>query len=253
MEHVRFDYPGGPVVLEDVSLTIPVGRSTAIVGFNGAGKTTLVKLLTALYQPTGGRVSHDGRDLAEADPASWQRHFAVAFQDFARYPLTLRENVAMSAIRALDDDAGIVADLDRAGLAHLVESLPDGLDTPLSRLLPGGRDLSGGQWQRLALARSLFAVRHGAGILVLDEPTAQLDARGEAGFYDSFVDLTRGVTSIIISHRFSSVRRADQIAVLDDGWIRECGTHAELLAADGLYARMFRIQASRFTTGSERA
>jgi ATP-binding cassette subfamily B protein len=159
--------------------------------------------------------------------------------------MSLRENVAMSAIDHHDDDAGLSAVLARVGLEELLNA-PTGLDTPLTRATPGGRELSGGQWQRLALARSLFAVRHGASVLILDEPTAQLDARGEADFYEMFLDLTRGTTSLIISHRFSSVRRADRIVVLDGGTVTESGSHDELVAAEGTYARLFAIQAKRF-------
>ncbi len=158
----------------------------------------------------------------------------------------MRDNVAMSAIEHRDDDDGIVQELERVGLADLVASLPERLDTPLTRAVPGGRELSGGQWQRVALARALFAVRHGASVLVLDEPTAQLDARGEAEFYDTFLDLTRGVTMLVISHRFSSVRRADRIVVLDAGRVAEAGTHEELVAHGGTYAEMFAVQARRF-------
>ena len=243
---VSFAYRPGSDVLHGLDLTIPAGRSLAVVGVNGAGKTTLVKLLSGLYRPTEGAILADGVDLAEVDGAQWQRRFAVTFQDYVRYQLTLRENVAMGAVDHLDDTEGMLDCLRQAGLADLVAGLDRGLETPLSRMLPGGRDLSGGQWQRVALARSLFAVRHGATVLVLDEPTAQLDARGEAEFYDAFLDLTMGVTSVVISHRFSTVRRADRIVVLDGGRITEQGSHDELVALDGHYARMFAAQARRF-------
>lgn len=243
---VRFGYRPDLPVLDGLDLELPVGTSTALVGVNGAGKTTLVKVLTGMYTPDAGAVLVDGADLRGVDPAAWQRTFAATFQDFLRYELTLRENVAMGAIDHLDDDAGVAAELRRVGLGAWLDGLPQGLDTPLTRAVPGGRDLSGGQWQRVALARSLFAVRHGAGVLVLDEPTAQLDARGEAEFYDTFLDLTRGVTSLVISHRFSTVRRADRIVVLDGGRVTEAGTHDELVARGGDYARMFEVQARRF-------
>jgi ATP-binding cassette, subfamily B, bacterial len=245
-DDVSFAYEPGRPVLDHMSLTIPAGQSTAIVGVNGAGKTTLVKVLTGLYAPTSGRVTRDGRELTADELASWQRQFAVTFQDFVRYELTVRENVAMGATDYLDDDDGILAELDRVGLRQQVKSMAAGLDTPLTRLARGGRDISGGQWQRIALARSLFAVRHGARVMVLDEPTAQLDARGEAEFYDAFAGLTDGVTSIIISHRFSSVRRADKILVVERGRVSEAGSHDELVAANGAYATMFRVQAERF-------
>lgn len=245
-EDVRFGYRPDRPVLDGLDLELPVGTSTALIGVNGAGKTTLVKVLTGMYQPASGAVRVDGTDLRTLDPDAWQRAFAITFQDYLRYELPLRENVAMGAIAHRDDDAGIRAELERVGLGSLLAELPLGLETPLTRSLPGGRDLSGGQWQRLALARSLFAVRHGASVLVLDEPTAQLDARGEAEFYDTFLDLTRGVTSLVISHRFSTVRKADRIVVLDGGRVAEAGTHDELVAAGGQYARMFEVQARRF-------
>ncbi|GIG22079.1 multidrug ABC transporter permease [Cellulomonas chitinilytica] len=249
---VRFGYRPDRPVLDGLDLDLPVGTSTALVGVNGAGKTTLVKLLTGLYRPDGGTVAVDGVDLRDLDAHAWQRAFAITFQDYLRYEMPLRENVAMGAIEHRDDDDGIAAEVRRVGLGDLLDGLPLGLDTPLTRALPGGRDLSGGQWQRLALARSLFAVRHGASVLVLDEPTAQLDARGEAEFYDQFLDLTRGVTSLVISHRFSSVRRADRIVVLDGGRVTESGSHDELVDLGGTYARMFEVQARRFggTDGS---
>jgi ATP-binding cassette subfamily B protein len=247
-EGVRFGYGGEAdgEVLRGLDLTLQAGRSHALVGVNGAGKTTLVKLLTGLYRPTGGAIRADGINLADIAAGAWQRRFAVTFQDYIRYELTLRENVGMNAVDRLDDDEGMLDALRRAGLADFVTGLESGLETPLTRALPGGRDLSGGQWQRVALARALFAVRHGAGVLVLDEPTAQLDARGEADFYETFLDLTRGVTSLVISHRFSTVRRADRIVVLDRGRITEAGSHDELMLHGGDYARMFTAQAQRF-------
>lgn len=243
---VRFGYLPDQPVLCGLDLNLTVGTSTALVGVNGIGKTTLVKVLTGMYRPDEGRVEVDGTDLRDIDLRQWQHSFAITFQDYLRHEMSLRDNVAMGAIEHRDDSEGIRAELARVGLADLLDQLPAGLETPLTRSLPGGRDLSGGQWQRLALARSLFAVRHGASVLVLDEPTAQLDARGEAEFYDTFLDLTRGVTSMVISHRFSSVRRADRIVVLDDGRVSEAGTHDELVARGGTYARMFELQARRF-------
>ncbi len=243
---VTFSYRPDRPVLDGVDLTLPVGTSTALIGVNGAGKSTLVKVLAGIYAPDGGSVTVDGVDLATFEPRSWQRHFAVTFQDFLRYELDLRDNVAMGAISHRDDDEGVVAALAQVGLGSLLDELPLGLDSPLTRAVEGGRELSGGQWQRIALARALFAVRHGASVLVLDEPTSQLDARGEAEFYDTFLELTRGVTSLVISHRFSTVRNADRIVVLDGGRITEAGTHDELVAAGGVYAQMFDVQARRF-------
>jgi len=250
---VSFAYEQGRPVLDGLSLTISAGQSTAIVGANGAGKTTMVKLLTGLYAPTSGAITCDERVLGPAELASWQRQFAVTFQEFVRYELTVRENVAIGAIDFVDDDDSIFAALDQVGIGQEIRGMPGGLDTPLTHLAPGGRDISGGQWQRIAIARSLFAVRHGASVMVLDEPTAQLDARGEAEFYDSFVELTQGTTSIIISHRFSSVRRANVILVVEDGRISESGSHDELLAANGTYAAMFRAQANRFAAEGQSA
>jgi ATP-binding cassette subfamily B protein len=208
-----------------------------------------------LYQPQSGAVVVDGTDLRDLDMDSWQARMAISFQDFVRYQLTLRENVAINAIAHRDDDEGLLECLRRAGLGDLTHNGSGiTLETPLSRLLPGGTDLSGGQWQRVALARALFAVRHGARVLILDEPTAQLDARAEAAFYETFLDLAAGVTSVIVSHRFSTVRRADLIVVLDEGRITEQGSHDELLASGGHYAEMFHAQARRFaaTTGGDR-
>jgi ATP-binding cassette subfamily B protein len=241
-EHVSFRYPASErSVFDDLNLVIPAGRSTALVGINGAGKTTLVKLLARLHDPTGGHVRVDGIDLSELDPSHWQRQVAVVFQDFAHYPLTLRENIAWGSPEHLDDLEGLESCARRAGVP-----LEVGWDTVLSRGYEGGTDLSGGQWQRIALARALFAVRHGATILVLDEPTAWLDARGEADFFDRFLEITAGTTSLIISHRFSTVRRADHICVLERGQVLEQGDHESLLAAGDHYAELFLLQAARY-------
>jgi ATP-binding cassette subfamily B protein len=247
LEGVRFGYPGASrEVLAGVDLVIRAGESVAIVGRNGAGKTTLVKLLTGLYAPTGGRISVDGVPLAELDPLGWQRRFGAIFQDFVRYELPVADNVGFGAPGQLGDQAALGRAADRAGLLGRIQRLPMGWQTPLSRRYAGGVELSGGQWQRLALARALFAVQAGAGVLVLDEPTASLDVRAEAALFDRFVALTRGLTTILVSHRFSTVRRVDRIVVLDDGRIVEDGSHAELLGRGGRYAEMFALQASRF-------
>jgi ATP-binding cassette subfamily B protein len=247
-EQVRFRYPGGDRdVFDGLDLVIPAGRSTALVGINGSGKTTLVKLLARLHDPTAGRIRVDGVDLSQLRPADWQRQVAVVFQDFAHYPLTFRENIGFGAPEYLDDLAGIGAAIGLAGAGGVVSLLPAGLETVLSRGYTGGVDLSGGQWQRVALARALFAVRHGATILILDEPTAWLDARGEADFFDRFLEITEGTTTLIISHRFSTVRRADHICVLDNGRVLEQGNHETLLRAGSRYAELFRLQAVRFS------
>ena len=247
---VRFHYPGqSGEVLDGLDLEIAAGTSLAIVGENGAGKTSFVKLLARLYDPTAGQITVDGVDLRELDPAQWQRRVAAVFQDYVAYKMSAHDNVALGAVDHLDDRAGVEDAARRAGAAAAIERLDAGWDTPLSRELTGGSDLSGGEWQRLALARALFAIAHGAGVLILDEPTAALDVRGEAAVYDRFLEMTRGVTTIVISHRFSTVRRADRIVVLEHGRIVEDGTHADLVAAGGRYARMYRLQAARFSGG----
>lgn len=247
-EGVGFRYPGQPNdVLSSLDLDIPAGRSLAIVGVNGAGKTTIVKLLARLYDPTGGRITVDGTDLRTLDPAAWQRRIAAIFQDFVRYPLPATANVGFGAVEHMDDRALLEEAAERAGILDTILGLPAGWETVLCREWEGGADLSGGQWQRIALARALLAARVGAGVLVLDEPTAHLDVRAEALFYDRFFDLTAGLTTVVISHRFSTVRRADRIVVLEDGHVVESGSHAELLALGGRYATMFRLQADRFT------
>jgi ATP-binding cassette subfamily B protein len=250
-EHVTFGYDDGSrPVLRDLELTIPAGRSLAIVGLNGAGKTTLVKLLARLYEPQSGRITVDGVDVRDFDPAAWRRRLGAIFQDFVHYDLPVRENVGFGAPELLGDDETVRSALSRAGALSLVEALPHGLDTVLSREYEAGAELSGGQWQRIAIARALMAVEGGASVLVLDEPTANLDVRAEAEFFDQFLELTRGVTTILISHRFSSVRRADRIVVLEEGAVVEDGTHAELVALGGRYAELFHLQAERFAGGA---
>jgi ATP-binding cassette subfamily B protein len=249
-EGVRFSYPGTDRdVFAGLDLTVPAGRSLAIVGENGAGKTSLVKLLCGLYEPTAGRITVDGAGLSELDPAAWRSRIGVLFQDFARYQLSAADNIGLGAPAFAQDRARLRAAAERAGALPLIESLPRGWDTVLSREYEGGVDLSGGQWQRIALARAMFAVQAGARVLVLDEPTAALDVRAEAELYDRFLELTEGLTTILISHRFSTVRRADRIVVLDAGRVTEDGTHEALLAAGGQYAEMFRLQAARFVEG----
>ena len=252
-EKVSFAYPGsGRTVLRELDLEFPAGTSTAVVGLNGAGKTTLVKLLSGLYEPAGGRITVDGAGLQEFDTRSWQRHLAVIYQDYVRYELDAAANIGLGTPDRMDDTAAMGRAIKWAGAAGVIAALPDGLATVLSSRYSGGVDLSGGQWQRIALARALFAVQAGASVLILDEPTAQLDARAEVAFFDRFLELTRGLTTVVISHRFSTVRRADRIAILDGGRITEQGSHEELLAAGGQYAELFKLQARRFA-GEEKA
>jgi ATP-binding cassette subfamily B protein len=250
-ERVSFGYPGGPDVLSELDLSIAVGQSLAIVGDNGAGKTTLVKLLCGLYQPSAGRITVDGTDLRELDPFAWRQHVAAIFQDYVRYPLTLRENVAAGAGGDLDD-AGTRRMLAEAAAEDLADALPHGLDTVLGREFDRGAELSGGQWQKVALARALAGRHAGAGMLILDEPTANLDVRAEAALFERILTMTRGSTTVLISHRFANVRRADRIVVLAGGRVVEDGSHDALLAADGLYAAAFRLQAERFQPSGER-
>jgi ATP-binding cassette, subfamily B, bacterial len=253
-ERVSFRYPGSDrPVLDELELALPAGQCTAIVGLNGAGKTTLVKLLGRLYEPTSGRITVDGVDTRSFGVPEWRRRIGVIFQDFNRYELTAAENIGFGAIELGANRERIRAAARQAGILSTLERLPRGLDTPLARQYEGGAELSGGQWQRVAIARALFALDNGASILVLDEPTAALDVRAEAAFFDKFVDVTRGATALLISHRFSSVRHADRIVVMAGGKVVEQGTHEELLAADGRYAELFRLQADRFAEDEEDA
>jgi ABC-type multidrug transport system fused ATPase/permease subunit len=235
---VTFAYPGGANVLQGFDLAIPAGSSLAIVGQNGAGKTTFAKLLCRLYDPQAGAIEIDGIDVRELDLDSWRSRLAAVFQDFVRFEQSLRENVAPAGA----PDAVVRAALEAAGAGDLA-----GLDTVLARGYQGGTDLSGGQWQRVALARAMCAVQLGAGVVLLDEPTAQLDVRGEAEIFDRILAASRHCTTILISHRFSTVRHADRICVLEHGKVVELGTHDELMAKGGRYRTMFDLQAQRFT------
>jgi ABC-type multidrug transport system fused ATPase/permease subunit len=234
---LTFSYPGGTPVLDRFDLTIPAGSSLAIVGQNGAGKTTLAKLLCRLYDPQSGAIEIDGIDLRDLSLESWRDRVTAVFQDFTRFELPLRANVA---------PAGAPDDVVRGALASAGAANLAALDTVLARGYDGGTDLSGGQWQRIALARALCAVQLGAGVVLLDEPTAQLDVRGEAEIFDRILAATRHCTTILISHRFSTVRHADRICVLEHGKVIEVGTHDELMAKGGRYSTMFDLQAQRF-------
>jgi ABC-type multidrug transport system fused ATPase/permease subunit len=239
---LTFAYPGGRPVLQHFDLSIPAGSSLAIVGQNGAGKTTLAKLLCRLYDPQGGSIEADGVDLRELSLDEWRRRVTAVFQDFTRFDLPLRDNVAPHGA----PDEAIQSALNAAGAANLAT-----LDTVLARGYDRGTDLSGGQWQRVALARALCAVELGAGVVLLDEPTAQLDVRGEAEIFDRILAATRHCTTILISHRFSTVRHADRICVLEHGRVVELGSHDELMALGGRYRTMFDLQAQRFNAAED--
>ncbi|MCB7134975.1 ABC transporter ATP-binding protein [Cellulosimicrobium marinum] len=252
LEDVTFSYPGAArPVLDGVTLDLPAGSTVALVGENGAGKSTLVKLLCGLYRPTSGRVLVDGVDLATLDPAAWYARVATLFQDFARLELTLREDVGIGRVDRLDDDATLWEALDAARARRIVERSEDGLDQVLGTGYADGTQLSGGQWQTLGLARTLL--RTDPLLLVLDEPASALDASAEHALFERFTDSARrtgeaaGGVTLFVSHRFSTVRDADTIVVLDGGRVREHGTHDTLVAAGGVYADLFALQATAYS------
>jgi ATP-binding cassette subfamily B protein len=251
LANVSYRYPAGDHdVLHDITLELPAGATVAIVGDNGAGKTTLVKLLAGLYRPTAGRITIDGTDVTGLDPEEWRQHLSAGFQDHARFEFLLRNTVGVGDLAALDDDEAIIAALERAGAADLAATLPAGIDTQLGPNWPDGIDLSGGQWQKLALARAMMRTR--PLLLLLDEPTAALDADTEHQLFERWTAAaaelrhTVGAITILVSHRFSTVRMADLIVVLNRGRVAEIGNHADLLTRGGLYAELFELQARAY-------
>ncbi|QFY09410.1 ATP-binding cassette domain-containing protein [Nonomuraea phyllanthi] len=247
-EGVSFQYPGASrPVLEGLDLTIRPGERLAVVGGSGAGKTTLVKLLAGLYEPTAGRITADGTDLRSLNATAWRRGMTALFQDFIHYPLTARDNITLAAPEAVGTRDEKLLELVRAGGAQpVLDRLESGLDTELWRTAGDGRDLSGGQWQKLAAIRALYAVEHGRRLVVMDEPTAHLDVKAEARFHEQVIGSVADASVVLISHRLSTVRPADRIVLLRDGRIAEEGSHDDLMELGGEYARLFRLQASRF-------
>lgn len=243
-EEVSFSYPGSKTkVLKNISFQLKAGEKMAFVGENGAGKTTLIKLLLRFYEPTGGRILLDGIDIQRFDREAYQKMFGVIFQDFFRYEFTVKENIAVGKIEDLED-LDKIAEAARLSLAsEVVDELELGYEQQLGKRFNKGIELSGGQWQKLALAR---AYMKDADILVLDEPTSSLDAKAEFEVFERFMELTRGKTSIIISHRFSTVRMADRILVLKNGKVLESGTHSQLMQNNSLYAELFSLQAAGY-------
>jgi ATP-binding cassette subfamily B protein len=251
LEGVTFAYPGSDgTVLGPLHLELPAGASVALVGENGAGKTTLVKLLCGMYAPTAGRILVDGVDLATLPVARWRSRVTAAFQDFVRFQLFLHETVGVGDLARAGEDPVVAGAMDRAGAGELRERLPDGLSTRVGTGFTGGRELSGGQWQRLALARGLM--RSDPLLVVLDEPTASLDAPTESALFDRYAATARslraaqGTITLLVSHRFSTARTAHLIVVLEDGEVRETGAHAQLMAANGTYAELFALQARAY-------
>jgi ATP-binding cassette subfamily B protein len=242
--NVSFRYPDREDwALRNINLHIGPGEKLALVGANGAGKTTLIKLLTRLYDPTEGEILLDGIDLREYDLDDLRDSIGVIFQDFVRYQVTARENIGFGQIKALEDEPRILSAAERGGADQVVAELPKGYDTILGRWFEKGVELSGGQWQKMALGRAFM---RDSEVLVLDEPTAALDAEREYEIFQRFRELTDGKIAILISHRFSTVRMADRIAVIENGQLTELGDHQELLDYDGVYAKLFNMQAEGY-------
>jgi ATP-binding cassette, subfamily B, bacterial len=249
---LTFAYPGddGEPALGPLDLELAAGSTVALVGENGAGKTTLVKLLCGMYAPSAGRILVDGVDLAELDPAAWRARISAAFQDFVRFNLVLRESVGIGELDRIEDVVAVRGALGRSGSGGLEERLPDGLQTRVGTRFTAGRELSGGEWQRLALARGLM--RTAPLLVVLDEPTASVDAPTESALFERYARAARtlaeanGTITLLISHRFSTVRSADLIVFLEHGRVLEVGSHADLIAAGGAYAELFSLQAATY-------
>jgi ABC-type multidrug transport system fused ATPase/permease subunit len=251
-EQVGFVYPGTDGrILESVDLEIRPGELLAIVGLNGAGKSTLIKLLTGLYVPSSGRITVDGVELGAIGAAAWRRQVCAVFQDFIRYNLTALDNVTMGRTMIAPQPEVARSAADDAGLSSVINDLPRGWSTPLSTARRGGVDLSGGQWQQVALTRAIYALRTGARLAIVDEPTAHMDVRTEAEVMNCLAKYHGEASVVLVSHRLATVRRADRIVLLEDGRITENGSHDELMAACGRYAEMFRIQAARLQRGYE--
>jgi ATP-binding cassette, subfamily B, bacterial len=241
---VSFHYPGSQTqVLKDVSFRLEPGKTLALVGENGAGKTTLIKLLSRIYEPSDGQIVLDGRDLREYSPDEYYRRLSVLFQDVMGYGLTAAQNIGVGQVDRVDDLERIRCAAEMGGTLEMIEKLPNGFQTILGKHLEGGVDISGGEWQKIALSRAFM---RDADLLILDEPTASLDAYAEAAVYTRFAELTAGKTTVFVTHRLSSVKMAQKILVLKDGRLIEEGSHAELIALDGEYARMFHLQAERY-------
>jgi ATP-binding cassette subfamily B protein len=243
-DHIAFTYPGGTgSAVDGLSLHIRNGELIALVGENGAGKSTLVKLLLRFYDVQQGAIKVGGIDVKDMDPEDLRNRIGVLFQDYATYELSVRENVVMGRPNGINNDEQVMKALQDSRSEWLVNKMPNGLDSKVGRLFEGGHDLSGGEWQRLALARIMY---RNADIWILDEPTSSLDPEAEAAIFAELKENLKGRIGIVISHRFSTVRIADRIAVIDDGHVTELGTHEELLAAGNRYAQLFELQASGY-------